>query len=524
MKISRISAALAATAILSASCSSHTDEPAQGTELRLHTAMEGNSYPSRASGSLRATTLEDGLHAGVFVYDGNGNTYASNTPYTVNNSTLTSTSPIYFNSADPISIRSYAPYTDNVDADGKTISHSIAHDQSTDDAYLASDLVTSSLLTGVTFRDNPVMLTFHHAMSQICISVKASADFPSGKSLNGAELFINSMPLNGTYDFENQIWNVDNNSKSNIKAGVFTNETTTINAVVFPATYEAGSLTITLHLADGTDFVYKNTRTIDMKSGASTRFDLTARSMVLTLDQCSVTEWSTGESAEVIPGQITYDPSETAVGDYITKDGKFIVMNGNSILPDNLKDQVVAVIFHVGHHTSDLSDYSSTGVGSKECHGYAVALINASEEALKWGPNNIFLSTSTNESDFQGFFNTSCLRKQSESMGAASFATNYPSAQAIFDFGIIKYTGHCAPPTTSGWFYPSIGQLRSIRNNLSPIVSRFEKVGGKWLDSFTWSSTEQDLRYARCLKLSDGTDYWYTHKPNLHSVRAILAY
>ena len=42
-------------------------------------------------------------------------------------------------------------------------------------------------------------------------------------------------------------------------------------------------------------------------------------------------------------------------------------------------------VFQVGQHANDCSDYSQTGIGEAACHGYVVALQDASEELCLWG-------------------------------------------------------------------------------------------------------------------------------------------
>lgn len=47
--------------------------------------------------------------------------------------------------------------------------------------------------------------------------------------------------------------------------------------------------------------------------------------------------------------------------------------------------ECIGVVFQVGQHANDRSDYSQTGIGEAACHGYVVALQDASEELCLWG-------------------------------------------------------------------------------------------------------------------------------------------
>ena len=74
---------------------------------------------------------------------------------------------------------------------------------------------------------------------------------------------------------------------------------------------------------------------------------------------------------------------EVAVGDYLMKDGT--VLGQENTLTPELASQVVGIVFYVGHHENDASDYSATGIGQQKCHGYAVALTDATSSHCMWG-------------------------------------------------------------------------------------------------------------------------------------------
>ena len=45
----------------------------------------------------------------------------------------------------------------------------------------------------------------------------------------------------------------------------------------------------------------------------------------------------------------------------------------------------IGIVFHVGQHPADQSDYTSTGIGQQKCHGYVVALEDATSYHCEWG-------------------------------------------------------------------------------------------------------------------------------------------
>ena len=71
-------------------------------------------------------------------------------------------------------------------------------------------------------------------------------------------------------------------------------------------------------------------------------------------------------------------PGEAHVGDYYYSDGTYSA-------DLNPKKECIGVVFQVGQHANDCSDYSQTGIGEAACHGYVVALQDASEELCLWG-------------------------------------------------------------------------------------------------------------------------------------------
>ena len=91
--------------------------------------------------------------------------------------------------------------------------------------------------------------------------------------------------------------------------------------------------------------------------------------------------WNAGGS-ENVGVTITYDGTETEpkIGDYYYSDGTWrdgglrkLYADGTmewaetKPQPENGKN-VIAIVFHAGHHENDASDYSATGIGQQKCH------------------------------------------------------------------------------------------------------------------------------------------------------------
>ena len=119
-----------------------------------------------------------------------------------------------------------------------------------------------------------------------------------------------------------------------------------------------------------------------------------------------------------------------------------------------------------GHQSTDLSDYSNTGIGQAKCHGYAVAKDNSEPltpwvNFLPWGPENNGLTIepdypreegeSDNEyllRDWSGFSHTSRIIE-----AAGDDIKDYQAVYVV--------TRESAPSNSSGWFLPSVGQLKT---------------------------------------------------------------
>lgn len=193
-------------------------------------------------------------------------------------------------------------------------------------------------------------------------------------------------------------------------------------------------------------------------------------------------------------------------GDYLLSDGTF-----TPSLTDDNRANAVGIVFAMGHNAADQSDYSSTGIGQKECHGYVVALSDASGGS-QWGPMN-WTSVGNTGSDWGGYKYTQTIQNQ------ADWQTAYPAAGAACSYSV------AAPANTSGWFLPAIGQLTTIwsmeAGNGALADKGIEYV--KLSPNIYWSSSEySNANYALYIR-NDGSGS-YRRKDISHRVRSILAF
>lgn len=193
------------------------------------------------------------------------------------------------------------------------------------------------------------------------------------------------------------------------------------------------------------------------------------------------------------------------VGDYYYSDGTY-----SSALDES--KEVIAIVFYVGHHPADKSDYSATGIGNKECKAYAVALEN-SGKTHKWGvwmklvgtapvndqgeyyygdnsgdPNRPELKL-TKDTDWNGYKSTQMIKTVADT----DYSGLGPEGDREFPatYWAINYKE--APAASSGWFLPSTSQMmtayeasKSSENFNIDAFKSFDKYDGL---SF-WTSSE----------------------------------
>ena len=190
---------------------------------------------------------------------------------------------------------------------------------------------------------------------------------------------------------------------------------------------------------------------------------------------------------------------EVAVGDYLMKDGT--VLGQENTLTPELASQVVGIVFYAGHHENDASDYTNTGIGQQKCHGYAVALQDATNDYCQWGffgtelgccptdGGNKQNNYSTPDIDWSGYAWTQKIITAAggkENLNATEDACYPATYYAVVDYE----TKVKAPANSSGWFLPSIGQMWNVCQNRTSLFDGKTGVSVLQRDHRYWSSSE----------------------------------
>ena len=221
-------------------------------------------------------------------------------------------------------------------------------------------------------------------------------------------------------------------------------------------------------------------------------------------------------------------------GDYLLADGNLV--GKDETLTTGQQADVIAIVFRAGHHANDGSDYSSTGIGSEKCHGYAVALTDATSSHCMWGvymaelgcyptdgSGNKQNNYSNPDIDWSGYSYTQTIITAAggkENLNATEQA-GYPATW----YAVVDYeTKVKAPTNSSGWYLPSIGQMWNIYQQRGLLTSA---SGSSLKNDDYWSSSEHyndPTTYALRVDVrNDRVYYWYKYSSNCY-VRAVLAF
>lgn len=220
---------------------------------------------------------------------------------------------------------------------------------------------------------------------------------------------------------------------------------------------------------------------------------------------------------------------EAKVGDFYYSDGTWSTEKDDS-------KECIGIVFYVGQHENDESDYSSSGIGKTRCNGYVVALQNILDEYCIWGPTGKEIgcfpmdefgnsidnyNNNSGDADWSGYKYTYLIKAEAEANGGLStgIATGYPAVAHTLQFEETVPT----PENSTGWFLPAISQLWCVFENRQLL----EDAGAGMKVDWYWSSSEDywgPSQGALGLNMNSSNVRYNMKNSNTNLIRPVLAF
>lgn len=146
---------------------------------------------------------------------------------------------------------------------------------------------------------------------------------------------------------------------------------------------------------------------------------------------------------------------------------------------DYEKNNCLGVVVLNGHQPTDRSDYSNTGIGQAKCHGYVLAKNFNDKYDFRhtpWGPadNGLNLMPDYPWEEGEGFLNH--MMRDWNGFYYTSKVIEAAGGNIAEYIPVNVVTRESAPTNSSGWFLPSLGQLKAAYQMPEEMLTR---VGGK---------------------------------------------
>ena len=258
---------LVAIVAIFTACTYEITEPTP-TELEIKLKSEVTPASRVADLNYQSTQIVEGRQVGVTITGAkNGQINAAWTAGA--DGSLTNTEEAVYYGNGTATITAYHPYN----PDWLSSSHffSVSTDQSTNEGYLASDLLWATATSGKT--ESPVNLTFAHMLAKINVTL-TSTDVTD---LSDATISI--CGTNIATNFNSETGELSTATTANVQeitAGVTTPNALTASAIVIPQTVESGTKFIKVSHG-GKTYYYTLTADKELKSGHSYSYTLTVK-------------------------------------------------------------------------------------------------------------------------------------------------------------------------------------------------------------------------------------------------------
>ncbi|MCR8882357.1 fimbrillin family protein [Phocaeicola plebeius] len=455
------------------------ENPAQteGELLRLRVSDAGYldaDAGSRATDSGLTTTFEDGDEIGLFVVNNENKVLYANVPYTKSGEKWTAEQKVR-TKGYPVRVFAYYPYVKDAEITGKV--DVTAQDASAFFQTYIEDLDISNQSTLADYRQADVMacmveiddaeaarkeltLKMNHLMGLVVVKL------PTKVTLSSVKYY-----LKGDEDFT---WTVEGD-------------------VTLPANLSGESLKVTggiqpLKEETGYRYLCKSGENNISFSGVFKTYGATKSYSVsnATVSSGSSKTYNVSVTSFAAPGKAEYTPQP---GNFYMKDGSVL----SSVTSSNKAD-CIGIVYWVPTATDPLEIHEATWLEeySNCTHGLVVGL---EVKQSSWGTYGETTDITDSDTDgiFRGYFNTQRLANERSSYAIVSA---YKSLKS----GVTLPSGK-----TSGWYVPSVGELKKLRQAINQVNNSLSTLGSTTLSSSTyWSSGEYSPHSAWTVGMNTG--------------------
>lgn len=446
-----LTACLTAVVALTA-CSSDDGEGKTSAE-RLPLYLSSEVAMTRTENqNLQSNQLQNGTVVGAFVVNAGTTKCVTNGDHNVLTANgeggFSYKKQLYFPVEGNVDIYTYAPYNENWTLEG-TMSNkfTVATDQSTDEGYLASDLVRA-VKTNQESTTNVVAMNFQHLLSKINIVIQNGVD---NLSLAGATITICNIATSTSLNILSGKLG-DTSEVADVTAAVFPKTTSVFNcsAIIVPQTLKAGDL-IRVQLANGVKYAAKLGADMKVNGGSTYTFtvNIGEAGADMTLSS-SLSEWTAGTNPVAMQANET-----VGVGDFLLNDGTFLTAADYATADDDTKAKMAAVIFSLTVSETD----AAAGYGA-----YAMALTRYKNRTLVADADHPAKMTNGAGTWAQGLADLDGRTNTATMLASEYYAARTDEEKAACIFNMSGYTPAVTGSNVSGWFLPSFGQMVQILN------------------------------------------------------------
>ena len=444
------------------------------------------------STDLQVTQLASGVKVGAFVIQEDTPTATgNNNQLTADGSgNFTYATAMTWPATGSVSIYAYAPYnsTYTVSADN---AFTVAADQSSDDGYIASDLIY-----GIPTANNPisesqstsgnVAMSFSHKLTKLVVTLVKNTG--SEIDLKGATVsIINTLPST-TINPSTGAIGAASGTATTIKAATFATTATEFKAaaVIVPQTVAANTNLVKIETTDGKTYQAKLDAEVTFATGKAYNYTITIGEAValttMTLNGGNVTNWDDdntvlASNADEVAAPVTY-----GIGDYLLADGTLVKAAA-------IGDQTPAAII-----------FSTTVSATDAAAGYGAYAM-----ALKRYKNRTFVADADHSAKMstgagtwsEGLNDLDGLTHTTAMLASDYYAALSDDNKAASVINLSGFTPAISGTTNSGWYLPSFGQMIQIMNAFGQagIVESTVTVpeGGIGSSSAFYTSAANDL-------------------------------